>query len=249
MFRIIKSGMIYYFLLFNQLFYDKIDNMRLLLIEDDQEIIRPLFSALKAASHTTDIANDGERGYFLARTNNYDLIILDYNLPKLNGREITVKLRGEKIKIPIIILSVRSELPDKVELLTLGADDYLTKPFAISELLARIKAISRRPKNLSNHCLKCSNLELDPDKFLVTKNSRRIFLSYKEFILLEYLLRNKGRVIPRQEIMEHVWDENADPFSNTIEVHIMRLRRKLETSRERFIFTFSNRGYKIDERK
>ena len=223
--------------------------MKLLLIEDDQEIIPPLSLALKAAGYVTDVANNGEQGYASARANDYDLIILDYNLPGLTGREIIKKLREEKITTPIIITTVHSELPDKVDLLTLGADDYLTKPFATSELLARIKAILRRPTEWSNSALQCFGIELDPDKVLVTKNGRRIDLSNKEFILLEYLLRNKGRVIPRQEIMDHVWDENANPFSNTIEVHIMRLRKKLEKGRERFIYTFSNRGYKIDDKK
>lgn len=145
------------------------------------------------------------------------------------------------------MLTVRCELPDKIELLNSGADDYLSKPFAISELLARIKAITRRPKNWSDSCLKCAGVELDQNKFTVTKNGQDVCLSYKEFALLEYLLKNKGRVIPRQEIMEHVWDENADPFSNTIEVHIMRLRKKLENKEERLISTFPNRGYRIDE--
>jgi len=223
--------------------------MRLLLIEDDEEITNLLASALKAANYAVDIATDGERGYFLAATNNYDLINLDYNLPKLNGREIIERIRTEEIKVPIIMLTIHSELADKVDLLTLGADDYLAKPFALSELLARIKAILRRPDSWQNRLLKLNGLELDPDKFLVTKNGERIALSAKEFTLLEYLLQNKGRILPRQEIMEHVWDENANPFSNTIEVHIRNLRRKLETDDQKFIFTVSNRGYKIDEKK
>lgn len=203
--------------------------------------------ALKAVNFAVDSAQDGERGCFLALTNDYDLIILDCNLPKLSGQEIIKKLRADGRETPILVLTVQTEVNNKVDLLNLGADDYLTKPFAISELLARIKAILRRPKNISGEVLKIADLELDADKFLLTKGGSRIKLSSKEFSLLEYLLANKGRVLPRQEIMEHVWDENADPFSNTIEVHIMKLRRKIESPGQQLIFTFSNRGYKIDD--
>ncbi len=223
--------------------------MKLLLIEDDANIRHALLPAFKAENYIIDTAPDGERGYFLASTNSYDLIILDYNLPKLNGREIIEKLRHEKINIPILILTIHSELNDKVDLLNLGADDYLTKPFILSELLAHVKAILRRPKVWQGHILKINNLELDHDKFLVTKEGKRIILSSKEFALLEYLLKNQGIILSRQNIMEHVWDENADPFSNTIEVHIRNLRRKLESEKQKFIFTVSNRGYKIDNKK
>ncbi len=223
--------------------------MRILLIEDDSDISRPLALALKASNFTVDTAADGENGYFSARTNSYSLIILDYNLPGLNGREIIEKLRAENINIPILMLTVRSEINDKIELLDLGADDYLSKPFAVAELLARVKALLRRPKTYTENILKLGDLELDPDRFLVSRQGQRVFLSSKEFALLEYLMKNKGRIMSRQEIMENVWDENADPFSNTIEVHIRNLRRKLETDGRKLIFTFSNRGYKIDEKK
>lgn len=222
--------------------------MRLLVIEDDPSIIRSLASTLKDAGFAVDVSQDGENGCFMALTNSYDLIILDCNLPKLSGQEVVARLRAEGRETPILILTVRTEINNKVDLLNLGADDYLTKPFVLSELLARVKAILRRPKSLPNRILKMANLTLDRDKLSLTKNGEGIRLSAKEFSLLEYLLVNKGRVLPRQEIMEHVWDENADPFSNTIEVHIMKLRRKIEGPGEQFIFTFSNRGYKIDDR-
>jgi len=221
--------------------------MKILIIEDDPDIVRSLLPALKEAGYVADVAGDGEIGYFSAQTGEYELIILDYNLPKMNGGEVVKKIRGDGLSVPIIMLTVKNGLDEKVDLLTGGADDYLTKPFALSELLARIKAVLRRPKNWEGNILKIHDLELDPDKFLVTKNNKRVFLSSKEFALLEYLLRYKGRIMSRQNIMEHVWDENADPFSNTIEVHIRNLRRKLESDGHRLIFTVSNRGYKIDK--
>lgn len=221
--------------------------MKILLIEDDPDIIRSLLPALKEAGYTADAVCDGESGCFSIQTGTYDLVILDYNLPRMNGREIIKKIRGAEIFIPIIMITVHDELEEKIDILGAGADDYLTKPFVFSELLARIKAVLRRPKNWEKSVLKINDLELDSDKFLVTKNNQRISLSSKEFALLEYLLRHKGRILSRQNIMEHVWDENADPFSNTIEVHIRNLRRKLESDGRRIIFTVSNRGYKIDE--
>lgn len=221
--------------------------MKILLVEDDPNIVCSLLPALKEAGYIAGTATDGERGYFSAQTDEYDLIIMDYNLPKLNGYEIIRKMRDAGLLTPIIMLTVRNELEEKIKLLNTGADDYMTKPFSLSELLARIKTILRRPKNWEGNILRINDLELDPDKFLVTKNNKRIFLSSKEFALLEYLLRHKSRIMSRQSIMEHVWDENADPFSNTIEVHIRNLRRKLESDGRKLIFTVSNRGYKIDE--
>lgn len=223
--------------------------MKALLIEDDQEICRSLQMFLKEKNIILDISHDGESGLNMALINSYDLILLDYNLPTLNGSEIIKALRQEKKHLPIIMLTVRSNLEDKVNLLEQGADDYLTKPFSLSELLARIKAVTRRPPIIKDKILKIKNLEVDSDKFLVKKNGKNIKLRTKEFSLLVYLLENKGRFLSRQDIIEHVWDENADPFSNTIEVHIMKLRKKIETKRERFIFTLSNRGYKIDEQE
>ena len=222
--------------------------MKILLVEDDPNIVCSLTPALKESGYTVEAAADGESGYFSAQTSEHDLIIMDYNLPRLNGYEIIKKLRDAGLLTPIIMLTVNNELEDKIKLLNIGADDYMTKPFSLSELLARIRTILRRPKNWEGNILKINDLELDPERFLVTKNRQRIFLSSKEFALLEYLLRHKSRIMSRQSIMEHVWDENADPFSNTIEVHIRNLRRKLESDGHKLIFTVSNRGYKIDEK-
>jgi len=223
--------------------------MKLLIIEDDSEIIGPLALALKTINAVFDIASDGEQGCFLALLNDYDLIILDYNLPKLSGKEIIKKLRNDGKNTPIIVTSVRSELDDRVDLLDLGADDYLIKPFSFSELLARIRTVLRRPNIIKETIARIGDLEIDCDKFTLKKNGQRIFLSAKEFALLDFLIKRRGKVVSRQEIMEHLWDENIDPFSNTVEVHIMTLRKKIEDPGKRLIFNFSNRGYKIDEKK
>jgi len=223
--------------------------MSLLLVEDDPNIVLSLSLALTNAGFAVDSASDGREGFDLAHNNKYEAILLDCNLPRLSGFEIVKKLRAEKCSTPIIVLTVLSELNDKLELFNLGADDYLIKPFALSELLARLKALLRRPRSIQGEILKIGNLELDPDKFLVTKNGLRIPMSSREFSLLEYLMVNKGKFLSRQTILEKVWDENADPFSNTVEVHIMNIRKKIETNREHYIFTASNRGYKADTQR
>lgn len=220
--------------------------MSLLLIEDDPNMVLSLTLALNNASFEVESASDGLTGLDLARFNKYELILLDCNLPRLSGFEIVRRLRAEKCFTPIIMLTVLGELNDKIELFNLGADDYITKPFAFSELLARVKALLRRPNNLKGGVLKVGNIELDPDRFLVTKNDVRVPMSSREFSLLEYLMANRGIFLSRQKIMDEVWEENVDPFSNTVEVHIMNIRRKLETENEHYIFTASNRGYKID---
>jgi two-component system, OmpR family, response regulator len=223
--------------------------MKALLIEDDKDIVHSLVYFLKEKNIILDSASEGDRGLEMALSQNYDIIILDYNLPNLNGWEIIKELRKRKNHIPVIMVTVRSDLEDKINLLEAGADDYLIKPFSLSELLARIKAITRRPAQIKDKRLKIKDLELYSDKFLVKKGKKSIKLRAKEFSLLEYLMNNKGYYLSRQDIMEHVWDENADPFSNTIEVHIMKLRKKIENKKDHFIFTLPNRGYKIDERE
>jgi len=219
--------------------------MRLLIVEDDKNIATSLAKVLKEHSYSVDIAYDGDKGYFMASTNPYDLIIMDFNLPLMNGREIIEKLRSEDNSTPILMLTVRDLASEKTELLNLGADDYLSKPFAVSELIARIKAIMRRPAQRLQTILSCGELSVTPDLFLVSFGKKRIYLSSKEFSLLEFMMLNKGRIVSRQEIMEHVWDENANPFSNTIEVHIKNLRKKLGGAKK-MIYTCPTRGYKLD---
>jgi len=224
--------------------------MRILIVEDDQEIRNFLKSSLEEECYTVDLAPDGEKGSFMGRTNDYDLCILDLIMPEKNGNEVCKEIREAGKKYPILVLSVQSEIPTKIELFNMGADDYLTKPYSLEELLARIRALLRRPREIENEILEIENLQLDSKKHLVTRNKKEIYLTRKEFMLLEYLLKNKSLVMSRAKIMEHVWDINADPFSNTIESHILSLRKKIDIKgKPKLIHTIPGRGYKLDIKK
>lgn len=220
--------------------------MRLLLIEDDKDLVNTLELAFRAAKFEIETTIDGEDGYRLATINDYDLIILDCNLPGLSGQEIVKRLRRDGRTMPILVLTILSEINSKVELFELGADDYLTKPFAISELMVRVNSLLRRSPTLKSKVLRIDNLELDANKFLVLVDNKRIPLSSKEFALLEYFMTNPSRVLTRQEIADHIWDENHDPFSNTIEVHVMHLRKKLGKLGKKLIETIPNHGYRLN---
>ncbi len=221
--------------------------MRILIVDDEKELKESLRASLEAECFVVDTAKDGEEGLFMAKTNDYDLIILDNIMPKKNGKETCQEIRNHKKDIPILILSVQSDVPTKVELLNMGADDYITKPFSIEELLARTRAIFRRPKRVENLVYKIGDLTLDVGRQEVKRGKKEIYLTRKEFTFLEYLLMNQGQVLSRARIFEHVWDMNADPFSNTIESHILTLRRKIEQKgKKKFIHTIPGRGYKIE---
>jgi DNA-binding response OmpR family regulator len=194
--------------------------MRILIVEDEEGIASFLKAGLESEYFAVDVAEDGERGSYLARTNEYDIIILDNMLPKKEGAEVCDDIRKSGKTTPIIMLSARSELGIKVELLNKGADDYLTKPFSLEELIARIRALLRRPTTLSSEILQVDDLIMDTKKHVTTREGKEIYLTKKEFMLLELLMKHKGSVVSRGSIMEHVWDMNVDPFSNTIESHI-----------------------------
>lgn len=220
--------------------------MRLLIIDDDQELADSLKLCLGKKGFAIDLANNGDQASFLGRTNNYDLILLDLVLPKKNGLDVCREIKDEKKDTPILVLSARTETPTKIELLNAGADDYLTKPFSFEELLARIRAILRRPQEMIGEIIQVGQLKIDTKKRLVSKNEKNIALTRKEFSLLEYLMRNPGIVLSHRVIMEHVWDINADPFSNTLETHILNLRKKIDVhNRKKMIQTIPGEGYKI----
>jgi DNA-binding response OmpR family regulator len=222
--------------------------MRILLIEDEAGIVNFLKVGLESEYFVVDVARDGEEGSYLARTNTYDVIILDNTLPKKDGVEVCTDIRQAGNNTPIIILSARSEMETKINLLNSGADDYVTKPFSLEELIARIRALLRRPKDLSSDILEIDDLVLDTKQHTVKRGDHDIYLTRKEFMLLELLLRKKGSVVSRGSIIEHVWDMNADPFSNTLESHILNIRKKITTpGKSSLIQTVPGIGYKIEQ--
>lgn len=222
--------------------------MRILLIEDEKKISAFLKSKLREKCFTVDVAADGERGSFLARTNDYDLVLLDNVLPKKNGPAVCREIRARGKHVPILVLSVKTEVDAKVELLNAGADDYLAKPFSFEELLARINALLRRPSQIEEQVLTVDDLSVDGATYTVRRAGEEIYLTRKEFALLWYLMRHKGIVLSRGMLLEHVWDMDTDPFSNTIEAHIASLRRKLDAGHDhKLIKTVPGRGYKIQD--
>jgi DNA-binding response OmpR family regulator len=221
--------------------------MRVLVVEDDRQVSRALRDTLAKQSFVVDTTATGEDALQLAGEAAYDLVLLDHMLPGMDGLQVCAKLRERKFSSPILMLTVRSETSDKVSALDGGADDYLTKPFSTEELLARVRALLRRPKPLQSDILEVADLRLDTKRQQVMRGDREIYLTRKEFGLLEYLMRNRGLVLTRTQITEHVWDRNADPFSNTIETHMMTLRKKIDApEKQKLIHTIQGRGYKLD---
>lgn len=225
--------------------------MRILVIEDQHRIASSIKKGLELESYAVDIAYDGEKGHDLASTEDYDIIILDIMLPKVNGLEICTKLRSEKIHTPILILTARGRTDDKVKGLNTGADDYLSKPFAFTELLARIKALSRRPKKTLNNILNYDDITMDTINFEVKRGSKKINLSKTEYALLEFLLRHKETLVSKEQIINHVWNYDADILPNTVEVYIGYLRKKLEAqfpNKGKVIKTVRGFGYKLSKK-
>ena len=221
--------------------------MKILVVEDDKDTLDFLKPSLKAEGFVVDTAENGTDGISMTLANNYDLVILDFNLPDKNGDLVCQEIRKKGKTTPILILTVNTEVNNKVKLLNLGADDYLTKPFSFEELLARVKALLRRPEKIEKEILQVNNLTLDRKKQKVTRAKREIYLTLKEFQLLEYLIRHQGEVISKVSILENIWDSEVDLFSNAIETHISNLRKKIDkNSPKKLIKTISGRGYKIE---
>ncbi len=223
--------------------------MRILLVEDDVKIASFIVKGLKAAGYAVDHALDGEKGLDLALTEPYDTAIIDLMLPKRDGLSLIETIRKEKNRTPVIILSAKGSIDDRVKGLQTGGDDYLTKPFAFSELLARVQALIRRASGLSEPTdLTVSDLSLNLLTRDVIRGGRKIDLQPIEFSLLEYLMRSAGRVVSKTMIMEHVWNYNFDPQTNVVEARICRLREKIDRDFERkLIHTLRGVGYVLKE--
>jgi len=222
--------------------------MRILLVEDEIKIANFIERGLKEENYVVDVATDGEKAMFLAEINPYDLIILDVMLPHIDGITICRELRKKKINVPILMLTAKNQVRDKVLGLNSGADDYLAKPFYFEELSARIGALLRRNRDDKTGILKIGDLELDQLRHNVKRAGKEIQLSSKEFALLEYLMLNANHVVTRTTISEHVWHEDFDSFTNVIDVFISFLRNKIDKDFSKpLIHTIHGKGYMIRE--
>lgn len=224
--------------------------MRLLLVEDDPRMARFVMKGLRECSYAVDLVTDGEAALYQLSINDYDAVILDVMIPNRDGFEVCRELRAGGARLPILMLTARDAVEDRIKGLDAGADDYLVKPFAFGELLARLRALLRRGGEVRAAQIAVADLIVDTRAQRASRAGRAIHLTTKEYALLEYLARNAGRVVGREEIAEHVWDENFDPFSNLIEVYINRLRRKVDgAARSRLIHTRRGAGYILSEQE
>lgn len=220
--------------------------MRILLIEDEQRLSNTIKKGLVEDGFAVDQAYDGEDGQYLAESEDYDLIILDVMLPKIDGVALCQNLRTKKIKTPILMLTAKTTVEDKVAGLDSGADDYMTKPFSFIELRSRIQALLRRSKQEASPILQVADLTLDPIKHRVGRDGKSINLTPKEFSVLEYLMRHKDEIVTRTMILEHVWDYNFDSMSNVVDVYVATIRRKVDHSNKvKLVHTLHGVGYRV----
>ena len=222
--------------------------MRILVVEDERKVAKFIQQGLEEEHYAVDVANDGERGLQMADAENYDLIILDVMLPKMSGLEMVNTLRAKAKTTPVLMLTARASTEDKVAGLDSGADDYLTKPFAFEELLARVRSLLRRGAAEKSIILRVADLELDTVKHKAKRGGKTIELTAKEYSLLEYLMRNSDRVLSRTIISEHIWDYNFDTGTNIIDVYVNHLRNKIDEGFElKLIHTVRGVGYVMKE--
>jgi len=218
--------------------------MRLLLVEDDEKLAGFLKKGFEEEQYAVDVYHDGDSGLYWAKEYNYDLIILDVMLPGKDGMMVCREIRKAGVVTPIMMLTARDTTEDKIKGLDIGADDYVPKPFAFEELLARIRALLRRTQQYKVSTITVADLELDPVSHTVTRAGQNIGLTGKEYALLEYLMRNTGRIVTETNIIEHVWDMQAEPFTNVVSVYIYHLRNKIDKDHEKkLIHTVRSLGY------
>lgn len=219
--------------------------MRLLIVEDEFGISEPLKTALEKRSFAVDLAGTGKEGYEKATINKYDCLVLDLNLPEMDGIEVAKRLREEGNDLPILMLTARTMQKNVLEGFASGTDDYLTKPFDFKELLYRIQALIRRAKTVAEPELKTADVIVNTRTLAVTKGGSKIKLNAKEYGILEYLLRNKGKVVSQEELLEHVWNEEIDMFTQTVRTNIKTLRKKIDREKT-LIKTYKGKGYVIE---
>jgi two-component system copper resistance phosphate regulon response regulator CusR len=220
--------------------------MRVLIVEDDQEVVAALKQTLESNSYSVDVFSDGEEAIKQAEKVAYDLILLDFVLPDLDGTVVCSRLRHAGFTAPIFMLTVKQGTDDKVNALDTGVDDYLTKPFSTNELLARIRALLRRQPAVVDRRLSVGDLTLDTVKQTVMRGKSDIYLTRKEYALLEYLMRHADAVCGREALLEHVWDKTVDTQTNSLEMHVMTLRKKVDgTTRRKLLHTVPGRGYRL----
>lgn len=223
--------------------------MRILIVEDENKIANAIRKGLELESCAVDVAYDGDKGFDLASSEDYDVIILDLMLPGIDGMTLCRELRKENIHTPILMLTAKGQLKDKIEGLNTGADDYLVKPFAFEELLARIGALARRPRHALGSVLRVADLSLDTVTHKVKRGTAEIQLSAKEYALLRFLMRHSTQIVTKEQIMAHVWNYDADILPNTVEVYIGYLRNKIDKPFQKapLIHTVRGFGYQIGE--
>jgi len=222
--------------------------MKILIVEDEKKVASFLKKGLEQEYYTVDVAHDGKAGLDLSLTEDYDLIILDIMLPLLDGITLLREMRNAKINVPVLMLTAKDSTEDKVEGLDSGADDYLAKPFALEELLARVRALVRRKEKVKNLMLLADDLSLDTQTHKVKRGDKEIILTPKEYSILEYLLRNKNHVVSRMKLTEHVYEYQFDPDTNVIDVYINKLRNKIDKDSDQpILHTIRGIGYMIKE--
>lgn len=219
--------------------------MRILVVEDEPKLNKGIVKGLKTRGYAVDFAFEGQAGENLARKNPYDLILLDIMMPRRDGLTVCRNLRKDGITTPILFLTAKDAVEDKVTGLDEGADDYLVKPFSFEELTARIRSLLRRPNGMISDTLTLGDLSLDTQAQRLTINDTEISLTTREYALLEYLLRNQSKVITREDILDHVWDNFYDSLSNVVDVHLKNLRKKLPKDYAKRIETIRGKGYRI----
>jgi len=224
--------------------------MRMLVVEDEPSLLKTIGRRLKESGYSVDMAKDGEEGLDFAEMIEYDCIILDIMLPVMDGLTVLKKLRMKKIGTPVLILTARDAIEDRVRGLDMGADDYLVKPFSFDELLARVRALLRRRGDDREVVLRLADLTLDTTTHIAVRDGKTIELTAKEYAILEYLLRNRGMLVTRSQIIEHVWNYDFDYNSNVVEVYIRYLRRKIDDGfDQKLIHTVRGSGYMLKEEK